>query len=564
MTKTTREIFNGISKYIIGLFTVSDQRKQAIYDEIVLGSDPRSNYYLLLLLSALIATFGLIANSPAVVIGAMLVSPLMMPIFGISLSLVTGETTLFRSAMFAEIGGIALVVLASFLVGISPFTFEMTSEILSRTSPNLLDLFVAALAGFAGCLAMIDERISPILPGIAISTSLTPPLAACGLCFAFGAFEGGMGALILFMTNFLTILFVASLTFMISGFINGKFSEHKVIFAKRFALAAISMIVIIFFLSNAMIRLVEEKIATSTIKRTMLAKLSVLSNLVIKEIIIDRAEGGKELNALVVIDAPRAPSPSQLKNIEVDIMKQLGKQVNVFVQTQITKNVSSSREKLIHFYRSADGISTISRPSKDVQILNLANQIVTERLEKIPCMQLSDIELRYAQDGKKIIYTTVQGPIPPFPGGIRIIEQKVQKTLNDPDIRLVVRYVETHEITSAGVNGSDLMRDHVNIQEEKLRNQAKKEIKKLSSFTLHALNASFVRGRWVIVAEVSGPKVMTSEQADVIQSKLKATMKKDLLFLAFSRAEAMIAAKGIEKEFEGTQTTINQKLPKSE
>jgi len=179
-------------------------------------------------------------------------------------------------------------------------------------------------------------------------------------------------------------------------------------------------------------------------------------------------------------------------------------------------------------------------------------------------MQLSDIELRYAKDGSKIIYTTVRGPIPPFPGGIRLIERKVQKTLKDPKIRLVVRYIETHEITSDGVNDFDLMRDHVNVQEGKLRKQTKEEIKKLSSFTTKAVNVSFVKGRWIIVAEVSGPLVMTPEQADAIQSKLKDTIKKDLLFLAFSRAEAMIGIKGIEKKCEGTQPTIKQKLPKSE
>lgn len=502
----------------------------------------------MLLLSALIATFGLIANSPAVVIGAMLVSPLMMPIFGISLSLVTGDTTLFRSAMLAEIGGICLVVLASFLVGMSPFTFEITNEMLSRTSPNLLDLFVAALAGFAGCLAMIDERISPILPGIAISTALTPSLAACGLAMSFGAFDGGIGAFILFMANFLTILLVASITFMISGFFKGKLSEHKIIFAKRFALAAISMIIIVCFLSNAMIRLLQEKRATSIIKRTMLAQLSSIQNIDVKKIILDRVASDNELNALVVIDAAKAPTPSQLQILEKNILKQLGKQVNLFVQTQITKNVSSSRDKLINFYRSADGISTITRPSKDVQILNLVSQIVTERLEKIPCMQLSDIELTYAKGGRKIIYTTVQGPIPPFPEGIKLIEQKVQKTLKNPKISLVVKYVETHEITSDGENYFDLIRNPANSQEEKLRQQTRKEIHKLSFFSSKTVNVRFIKGRWVVVAEVSGPRVMTQKQANVIQSNLKNTMKKDILFLAYSRAEAMIGGKSIENE----------------
>ncbi|MDY6953674.1 MAG: DUF389 domain-containing protein, partial [Thermodesulfobacteriota bacterium] len=163
--RSKEAVVDGVSE----LFSISDRRKRTIADDIAQGSTPHTSYYILMSVSALIASFGLVANSPAVVIGAMLVSPLMTPIFGVSLALVRGDMSLLRKALQAEVGGVALAIGVATFFGLLPLSLEVTSEMLARTSPTLLDLLVAALAGLAGCLAMIDERISPVLPGIAIS-----------------------------------------------------------------------------------------------------------------------------------------------------------------------------------------------------------------------------------------------------------------------------------------------------------------------------------------------------------------------------------------------------------
>jgi uncharacterized hydrophobic protein (TIGR00271 family) len=522
-------------------FEVSDQRKSAIYADIQQGCNLRFNYYVLLLLSALIAAFGLIADSPAVVIGAMLISPLMTPIFGISISLVSGDTVLLRQSLLAEAGGIILAVLASFILGISPLTFEMTQEILNRTSPNLLDLFVALLAGFAGCMAMIDERINPILPGIAISTSLTPPLAACGLCCALGAFEGGMGAFILFFANFVTILLVASITFMAAGFIKGRFGEHRNALFKRFFLAAVSMCFLILFLTHALIRLIEIKNAQKSIRHAVMTELSGIQNINIKEIIVDKSKSGKGMNALVIVDAPREPSPSHIKAIETSLERETGKSINILMQTRITKSVSSSRNQLINFYRSADGIEKIHRPGKDVQQLNLADQIIRERLEQIPGMTVAGTELRYGEKGEKIIYTTVQGIIRPFPDGIKKIENDLRVQLNEPDLRLISRYIESYEVTADGINASTA--PDVDFSANRVTQLAGKIIREKTGLIPQSIKTVRDKDNWIIVAEITGLTVMTQEQADAIKQQLQNEISANVRFQAYSKAEAMMDAK---------------------
>ncbi|MFN8643197.1 MAG: DUF389 domain-containing protein [Candidatus Binatia bacterium] len=161
---------------------VTPQRREAVLREIDELSQPTATYYVLLGLSELIAGFALIVDSAATLIGANVVAPLMTPIFGIALGLMRGDLRLLRKALLAEVGGAALGVGLCYLLGLLPLMGEPSATLLAQTRPTLIDLFVAALAGFAGVLAMIDERISPALPGVAIATALNPPIAAIGLC----------------------------------------------------------------------------------------------------------------------------------------------------------------------------------------------------------------------------------------------------------------------------------------------------------------------------------------------------------------------------------------------
>jgi uncharacterized hydrophobic protein (TIGR00271 family) len=163
--------------YFKGL-RVSQDRAEAVFKIVSDGSGPHLGYYALISAATVIASLGLIQNSGPVVIGAMLVSPLMSPIFGMALGITRGDTSLFIKALQAEFGGVALAILFGIVFGALPLMTELTPEISSRLQPNLLDLLVAVFAGFAGTWAMVDERISPVLPGVAISTAIIPPLAA--------------------------------------------------------------------------------------------------------------------------------------------------------------------------------------------------------------------------------------------------------------------------------------------------------------------------------------------------------------------------------------------------
>ena len=188
---------------------VIDRRRQ----ECVLSA----RYVLMLTMSAGIAVLGLLQSSPAVVIGAMLLSPLMEPIMGLGFGLAIGDFKWTKQSLKTLlIGALAAVLFSALLVFFSPLQ-TVTSEIAARTRPNLLDLGIALFSAVAGAYAMIRGREGTIV-GVAIATALMPPLSVVGFGLATFNWVVFNGALMLFVTNLVTIAGTAFLMAKLYGF----------------------------------------------------------------------------------------------------------------------------------------------------------------------------------------------------------------------------------------------------------------------------------------------------------------------------------------------------------
>jgi uncharacterized hydrophobic protein (TIGR00271 family) len=199
---------------------VVDQVDQAQVTERRREDGRLSEHYLFMTgMSAGIAVLGLLLSSPAVVIGAMLLSPLMGPIMGLGFALAIGDWAwLKHSLLTLVIGSVLAVLLCAGLVYVSPIQ-TITSEIAARTRPNLFDLFVALFSALAGAYAMIRGREGAIV-GVAIATALMPPLAVVGFGLATWNATVFSGALLLFVTNFITIALTAFAMAKLYGFRN--------------------------------------------------------------------------------------------------------------------------------------------------------------------------------------------------------------------------------------------------------------------------------------------------------------------------------------------------------
>lgn len=179
---------------------------------------PSRMYFVMNILSAIIASYGLVTNSAAVVIGAMLVAMMLGPITGVALAIIDHRMPLLRRSIITVLIGMSLVILVGFIVGWLHKDQSLTTEILSRTQPTSMDLMIALAGGTAGAYAMVSPHLSVAVVGVAVATALVPPLAASGILFANGEMQLGFGALLLAVTNIIAIQFTNALVLWILGF----------------------------------------------------------------------------------------------------------------------------------------------------------------------------------------------------------------------------------------------------------------------------------------------------------------------------------------------------------
>jgi uncharacterized hydrophobic protein (TIGR00271 family) len=271
---------------------------KGVYQDVEISA----GYFLLLSLANLIALCGLIVNSAPVIIGAMLISPLMGPILSSGFAFITGNRTIWRSALKKISLSIAItLVVAAIAAWLSPLQ-EATSEILARTRPNLYDLIIATLAGVAGAVAICTKKnYLTIVPGVAIATAVIPPLSVAGFGIGTGSIKFFLGGFFLFFTNFVAIVFATCAVLFYYGFsptadsyLGGKSLRKRII-----SLAVVIIVIsipLVYTLHKSLSQLRLQKLVHSTLKGEFDREgLSRLASFTQRE----GKEGKLEVNAVI-------------------------------------------------------------------------------------------------------------------------------------------------------------------------------------------------------------------------------------------------------------------------
>lgn len=201
---------------------VQDDLIQNVSDEITLSR----SYALLLTFSSLIATLGLLTNSAAVVIGAMLISPLFWPVIGLSLSVVTTRRNLLKRSGSLFTVSLLIVLIVAFITAKLTPTTGVSAEILARTNPTLIDLFIALASSVIGVMAISIPRISQSATGVALSIALLPALCVTGIGLALADPDITTGSALLFAANIAAIIFAGVITLYFLNFRPKRESEQ--------------------------------------------------------------------------------------------------------------------------------------------------------------------------------------------------------------------------------------------------------------------------------------------------------------------------------------------------
>jgi len=208
---------------------LTNKDKSEAVERLIKGSTPSQDFFFMIMLSILTATFGLLLNSAAIIIGSMLIAPMLYPVLSLSLGIIMSDSTLIARAFYTTLKALVFGVAAAFLASLlfNSQLNEITPEILSRTQPTLPYLIVAIISGFAGSFALVKPKLSETLPGIAISVALIPPIAVTGIGMAKFNWEVISGSFLLFLVNATGIIFASLITFSMMNFYVKRGQAHK-------------------------------------------------------------------------------------------------------------------------------------------------------------------------------------------------------------------------------------------------------------------------------------------------------------------------------------------------
>ena len=244
---------------------------------------PSKTFFIMNALAAIIAGYGLLTNSSAVVIGAMLVAMMLGPISGIALSLIDNRWILFRTALTTLSLGILMIYAIGIILGLMNIDIPITHEILSRTQPTIMDLMIALAGGAAGAFASVSPRLSVAVVGVAVATALVPPLVASGILFAHMEWRNAANAFILAATNIIAIQVSSSLVLWVAGFRRGSDIEVKsnvIEFIKRNAISLIFLLILTIYLSLNFMHMLRQQLYETSIKTEVETLLNKNNNIV--------------------------------------------------------------------------------------------------------------------------------------------------------------------------------------------------------------------------------------------------------------------------------------------
>lgn len=529
-------------------FRVSPERYEIVFNDISDGSEPEMRFYVMVAISTLIASFGLITNSTAVIIGAMLVAPLMTPIFGIALALIRSDGDLFGKALKAEIAGVLAAVLMGCILGLLYPALEPTPEMLARTEPHLFDLLVAVFSGFAGAYALMDEKISPALPGVAIATAIVPPLANTGLCFSVGQYIAGVGSFVLFFANFLSILLVASATFWLFGMASGFSQLDKKTLFKRFSIPVLCFFLVAGFLTHTLITIAKHHYLSKAIYDTLKKDLLQYQDTTLDDVIYDKDDG--VIFALADVHSSSTLSPTQVQRLQDTLQQKVSPGLKLIVRSKLAQEVSALDSNVQLGEQMLDGSFISESVHPRVRVAKVADTIIRNHLATYVGYELDTVRIFEMRDIPTLL-ASIHGISAPNPASIEKMEFLLREKLKKPDLRLIINFTETSLYDKSGtirIEFSGLL-PYQGPQEKEVNESVafiQTELANAGDVFVSGLNYNVINDTLYVLIETSGPKILSPEEVHQLEQQAAGIGKMDVKIFIYMKKETVVTAKGHE------------------
>jgi uncharacterized hydrophobic protein (TIGR00271 family) len=312
---------------------LNEVKRSAVHESIASGATLSISYVMMNVAAALIAGFGLMENSPATIIGAMLIAMLYGPIVGIGLGLAEADLRLLGRSLFAEIVGAAFVLASGFLIGMASRDLVIGSEILGRTSPSMVDLLVALVGGLAGGFTFVSTGLSGVVVGVAIATSLVPPLTTCGILLARHSPSLAGGAFLLFLANFAAIALGAMFTFLLAGHRPTAADKAKKVLLPRLVCLALGLL-LAFHLNGTLRRASARSTLQINMRKTLAQGIAKIPGSRLVDVSV--SQQNDKISVWAVARTPQPLSPEQVARLNDLANSVTGHEVALTVRSVIT------------------------------------------------------------------------------------------------------------------------------------------------------------------------------------------------------------------------------------
>ncbi|MFO1070336.1 MAG: DUF389 domain-containing protein [Geminicoccaceae bacterium] len=314
---------------------LSAQRLREVRAEVQATARVSPAYLIMNAAATLIAGFGLFQNSPAVIIGAMLIAMLMGPIQGLALALAEADAAAIRDAIRSEIVGVLWVLLFGAMVGLLFRHLPVGSEILGRSNPTILDLGVALAGGFAGGYAAVSRKVSSAVVGAAIATALVPPLTACAILLVRGLTGPALGCFLNFFTNFTAIALAQMVVFLLAGFRPPALTGER---RRTVTVARTIHLGILGLLAWYLLGTFSDTFGTESLRASLTDRVQAeLTKVPGARLASLTLEGGREHPvAWVVVRTPQPLSPPQTADLERSMIEVAGRNLELHVRSVLT------------------------------------------------------------------------------------------------------------------------------------------------------------------------------------------------------------------------------------
>ncbi len=284
--------------------TLTAEERITVYKDIRRDARPDIDFFIMMALSAIIATFGLLQDSSAVIIGAMLVAPLFSPILAIGLAIVQGDVRLLHLGIESSIKGIALAIGVALLLTIPLPLHNLTHEIMVRSQPNLFDLLIALASGAAGAYAIARKDVAAALPGVAIAAALVPPLSVIGIGLAIGNLIIAGGATLLLLTNLIAITLAATITLLLLGFHPTDRGKREVQLRQGIIGGIVVLALIMIPLLTISDASIQDAQINQTIQETLDLELASYPDITLSDFDFEKKESDLEITARIYTAEP--------------------------------------------------------------------------------------------------------------------------------------------------------------------------------------------------------------------------------------------------------------------